>query len=101
MSKPVRFHPGALREISSQTDHYVAEGGDELGCRFVREVQKAIGLAAQFPDVGSPYHAGTRRVFPGRFPYSIVYVEREHHIHVLAVAHFRRKPGYWLSRSVS
>lgn len=101
MSKPLRFHPDALREISSQAAHYVAEGGDELGRRFVREVHKAISLAARFPGMGSPYHAGTRRVFPGSFPYSIVYVEREHHIHLLAIAHFRRKPGYWLSRSSS
>ncbi|HJX28084.1 MAG TPA: hypothetical protein VJ885_09235 [Thermoanaerobaculia bacterium] len=33
------------------------------------------------------------------FPYHLVYLEMEEEIRVLAFAHDRRRPGYWLSRS--
>jgi hypothetical protein len=37
-------------------------------------------------------------VFPGKFKFSIVYVVREDEVIVLALAPFRREPGYWKSR---
>lgn len=55
-------------------------------------------LAAEYPDMGSPYKFGTRRVFPKRFPLSVVYVHRRQEIYVLALASFHRKPGYWKDR---
>ena len=33
-----------------------------------------------------------------RFPYGVVYQEREGRIFIVAVAHQRRKPDYWLKR---
>jgi hypothetical protein len=38
-----------------------------------------------------------RRAVP-RFPYYVVYLEMATHIHILAIAHDRRKPGYWKDR---
>lgn len=40
------------------------------------------------------YKFGTRRVFPGKFKFSIVYLARKDEVVVLAVAPFRRKPDY-------
>jgi hypothetical protein len=40
-----------------------------------------------------------RRALVGpRFPYSVVYLEDEDEIWVLAVAHAKRRPGYWRGR---
>ncbi len=50
------------------------------------------------PGMGSPYKYGTRRVFPKKFPFSIVYVVRESEVYIPALAPFRCKPGYWRSR---
>jgi hypothetical protein len=33
-----------------------------------------------------------------KFPFNVVYIERRGFIEVMAVAHFRRKPGYWRAR---
>jgi len=33
-----------------------------------------------------------------RFPFAIVFVELDDHYLVVAVAHLKRKPGYWLTR---
>jgi hypothetical protein len=37
-------------------------------------------------------------VFPKKFPFSVVYLVGENEIVIFAVAHFKRKPGYWKSR---
>ncbi len=48
-------------------------------------------------------HAGAdpliRKVIIQRFPYVIAFEEHERHLLVLAVAHFKRRPLYWLRRS--
>ncbi len=44
--------------------------------------------------------AGVRllRILLTGFPYAVVYVEHEQAVHVIAVAHFKKKPGYWKKR---
>jgi hypothetical protein len=39
-----------------------------------------------------------RRFILPSFPYSIVFLELATEVRVIAVAHGRRKPGYWLDR---
>ena len=93
----VRFHDAARSELAEEVLYY-AEIDRRLGERLFGSVQRAVALAAQFPEMGSPYLFKTRRVFPGRFPFSVVYVQRSNEIVVLAVAPFRPNPGYWRSR---
>lgn len=93
----VRFHDAARSELAEEVLYY-AEIDRRLGERLARAVERAVALAAEFPEMGSPYKFGTRRVFPKRFPFSVIYVHRSGEIFVLAVAPFRRKPAYWASR---
>ena len=39
-----------------------------------------------------------RRALLTRFPYAIVFLIMSEEIRVLAVAHAKRRPGYWLNR---
>jgi hypothetical protein len=50
------------------------------------------------PGIGIPYHHDAQRVFLKDFAHSIVDREMADSVVVLAVAPFRRKPGYWLER---
>jgi hypothetical protein len=48
-------------------------------------------------------HAGRRPFHPHkgtiqRFPYVIAFEKHENHVLVLAVAHAKRRPLYWLTR---
>lgn len=95
--KPVRFHDEAKAEISHETLYYNAVS-KALAERFVKAVEDAVALASEFPAMGSKYKYGTRRYFPKKFPFSIVYLERPHEVYILAFAPFARKPGYWRSR---
>ena len=93
----VRFHGEARLEFLDSVAFYEAiEVG--LGERFRQSVQAAVELAASLPFAGSPYKHGTRRVFPRKFPFAVVYLVVENEIVILAVSHFKRRPGHWKSR---
>ena len=92
-----RFHGEARLEFLDSVAYYeTVQVG--LGERFRESVEGAVQLATSFPFAGSPHKHGTRRVFPKKFPFSIVYLVGEHEIVILAVAHFKRSPGYWKNR---
>lgn len=92
-----RFHGEARLEFLDAVAYYESiEAG--LGKRFQQSVEAAVALAVSLPLAGSPYKHGTRRVYPKKFPFAIVYMVGENEIVIFAVAHFRRKPGYWKSR---
>lgn len=94
--KADRFHPAALAELVGEVRYYAAIS-PHLGERLASALQQATRLAAEFPEMGSPYKYGTRRVFPRRFPFSLVYVVGTSEVRVLAIAPFSRRPGYWRS----
>lgn len=95
---PVALHPEALLELQEQALYYESQVPG-LGERFVSQIESAVRLAASMPTIGSPYGHGTRRVFPQDFPFSVVYRVMGSGLVVLAIAPFKRKPGYWRSRS--
>ncbi len=77
---------------------YYTKISPKLGEGLAAAVEQAIHLAAEFPEMGSPHKFGTRRVFPKKFPFSIVYLARESDVYILALAPFSRRPNYWSSR---
>jgi toxin ParE1/3/4 len=95
----VRFHEAAQAELAWEVQYY-AKISPQLGERFATAVERALAIAAEFPDMGSPHRYGARRVFPKRFPFSVVYLHRGDEILVLAIAPDDRKPGYWRSRMI-
>ena len=70
--KSVRFHDEARLEFVGRVAYY-EEIERGLGERFRKAVEKAVALAAFMPDAGSTHRYGTRRVFPKKFPFGIVY----------------------------
>lgn len=96
--KTVRFHDAARLELRYEVSYYSAISA-VLGRRLAEAVEEAVDLARSFPEIGVPYLQRTRRVFPKKFPFSIVYVDAGSEIYVVAFAPFRRKPGYWQART--
>ncbi|MEQ1737245.1 MAG: hypothetical protein ABL886_12675 [Rhodoglobus sp.] len=45
-----------------------------------------------------PGHPDVRRRVLRRFPYSVISLLERDEITIVAVAHHRRRPGYWLQR---
>jgi len=96
-SAAVRFHPAAAQEAESTYDWYAARSA-EAAHGFREELRRAIDAVVADPRTWPRYGSRARRyVFP-RYPFSLVYIMRSDAIEVVAVAHGRRRPGYWRSR---
>ncbi len=95
--RSVRYLDEAQEEFLHEIEYFTTVS-TQLGERFDRAVERAEALLAEFADMGLPYKYGTRRVFPGKFKFSIVYLTRDDEVVVIAVAPHRRMPGYWRSR---
>jgi toxin ParE1/3/4 len=98
MALIAEFHPEARAEFDAALEYYelVRPG---LGSAFLAEVKAATEYAQRLPQAGSPVSDALRRTFIRRFPYYLLYATETTRIYILAVAHFRRRPGYWRSRS--
>jgi plasmid stabilization system protein ParE len=93
----VRFHPAAAQEAESTYDWYAARN-PAAAHGFREEPRQAIDVVAANPHAWSRYGNRARRYLFPRYPFSLVYVLRGDDIEVIAVAHGRRRPGYWRSR---
>ena len=74
-----------------------------LGIEFFDAVDAALDQIARLPKAGAlvrrvAVDLQVRRAPVSRFPYHVVYLETPTTIRVLAIAHDRRRPGYWTSR---
>lgn len=94
---PCTFHPDASAELEDAALFYEAQVPG-LGKSFAVEIERTIAIVREYPEAGSPIGPGRRRVLVARFPYSIVYCESLERIVIVAVAHQRRRPGYWRQR---
>lgn len=70
-----------------------------LGSDFLDDVQQAIDGLRQYPKSGVEVAVGLRRALLYRFPFSVIYAVEADGILVIAVAHARRRPNYWRSRT--
>ena len=90
--------PEADRELTEGALYYAREGNAEVALAFLAEFNRVLELLCAHPELGAIWRREWRR-FPARkFPYSIVYYIRGEEIRVVALAHHRRKPGYWTTR---
>ena len=93
----LEFHPEAEQEFLESVSRYEAEVPG-LGERFDAEVQKASALLLEYPEIGPPVEGELRKLVLDRFPYYLIYSLSSETVHIVAVAHERRKPGYWFER---
>lgn len=93
----VRLLEVAQRELDEAIEHY---NGEEpgLGEAFLVEALAAIERIRRFPDGWHPLGPGLRRCLLRRFPYGVIYGRDDGDIIVVALAHSRRRPGYWRDR---
>ena len=99
----VELRPDARAEIQSATLWYEARRVG-LGVEFFAEVSAAIDRISYAPELfpkwpGCPAAAVLiHRAAVHRFPYFVAFEKRQKHLLVLAIAHAKRSPLYWLSR---
>jgi len=77
---------------------YYEDKAPGLGLDLQLEAEAATHLIQRFPEMWPLREDGTRRHLMTRFPYLVVYLYEDEQVWVVAFAHCKRKPGYWLSR---
>ena len=66
---------------------------------FLHELSRALRRAGEAPHRYPMTLHGTRRIVLDRFPFNLFYRVTGDEVVVVAVAHQKRRPGYWASRT--
>lgn len=101
MTLPVRISEEADAEMVEAARWYETHRVG-LGTELLDAVDTAVVRIAETPRLGSLVPGisdqSIRRRAVRRFPYHVVYIELSERLQILAVAHDRRRPGYWMGR---
>lgn len=92
------FDPEAKDEFLDAVQYY-EDCQEGLGYRFRLAIESATQKIAEEPFIYRVLQAPFRRHLVAKFQYSIIYSIEPDHIRIIAVAHTKRKPGYWIDRS--
>jgi toxin ParE1/3/4 len=95
----VSTHPLAEDELVDAAVYYARQGSARLGQDFIGEFERSIDLLRLQPMLGPVWRGPFRRLPIRRFPYSVVYHVSGDMLRIVALAHQRRRPGYWRSRT--
>ena len=87
----------AVRELNDAASFY-EKALVGLGKRFRQEVKKAVATIAILPTAWPIADDDVRKYVLHSFPYNILYSIENDHIFIIAIAHQRRQPRYWLER---
>ena len=77
---------------------YYASCEKELGNRFKDAVAEGAMAILEMPFRFRSLRGKFRRCLVSGFPYGIIYTIEPDFILIVAVAHAKRKPGYWKKR---
>lgn len=94
----LRIHPSALAEGIAAYLWY-RERSLPAAREFKAALRKAVARIEERPGAWPRVGGEHRRCPVGAFPYSIIYQElEESRLEILAIAHAKRRPGYWGDR---
>lgn len=100
----VQLHEEAQEELELAAEWYEHRRA-LLGDEFVEVIESSLrALRREYATLSAarqvPISLQVQRMHVARFPYQLFVVRRQTGFLVLAVAHHRRRPGYWLPRLV-
>ena len=98
MSRRLSVRPEAERDVATAYDWYEKrEAG--LGQRFMSQLDAALAVIEQTPELHRKLYREVRRTLIRRFPFGVFYVVKEEDVVVIAVLHQASDPERWKSRA--
>ena len=96
----LRVLPEAEAEIEASALWYESKRRG-LGADFVATIDEAFDELADAPLTAPIWREGSplRRKVLKRFPYVVFLTVTGNVVEIIAVAHSRRRPGYWIERA--
>ena len=93
-----QFHPEAEAEHLETVAYYETQQAG-LGASYLAEFESVLERVCEAPDrYPMERKPDISRIRLRRFPFTVLFRESDATIVVLAVAHHRRRPSYWLGR---
>ena len=92
------YQPAALKEFRAAIIWYIEAASQRQAEALAWEINSKLELLKHHPLIGTPGIGGSRWMPLKRFPYTLHYRMVGEVIDILAVAHQRRRPGYWQKR---
>lgn len=93
-----QFHPAAEAEHLEAVAYYESKQPG-LGASYLADFETAMeqvcAAPCRYPVERQP---DIRRIRLKQFPFMVLYREANGVVQVLTVAHYRRRPGYWVGR---
>jgi hypothetical protein len=88
-----------IDEAKRRYDRY-KQGSSGLGLDFLEEIEKSLQFIEKDPERWPYYEENIHKYNTRRFPFSLYYVfeKKLDKIIIIAIAHQKRKPGYWKQR---
>lgn len=93
----IRFVHEANLEFLDTISYYETERPG-LGRRFKAEVEQSLHWLRDHSEACRLRPGGYRKLSLRIFPYQIAYVVKGSTLWILAIAHHRRSPEYWIGR---
>ena len=100
--KPARLAPEAVTELANAAIWYDSRSPG-LARNFLEDFETVLRLIESRPTsfprlLDTSRELNIRRALLPRFPYASIFIELPSDIRIVAVAHVKRRPGYWLNR---
>ena len=94
------FHPEAQDEYDEILAYLEIEAPAVVEA-FREELIRTVGFIEAHPEAAPVERGSVRCKLLMCFPYELYYVVEPDRLRVVAVAHQRRRPGYWIDRQRS
>jgi plasmid stabilization system protein ParE len=92
-----RFLKAAEFEIDEAVAYFDTQRNG-LGDRFEQDLENTVAFVTAHPQSGRAVTGRVRKFGLRTFKYNVIYVIDNDEIIIVAVAHHRRRPGYWRAR---
>lgn len=94
MPKPLRLSLQAELEATEARQWY-EERSEAVARRIIDELKLGLARISEVPERFPFFREPFRQYILQKFPYVVIYRERVDVVEVIAVAHAKRRPGYW------
>lgn len=85
-------------ELEQARDYYEQRASARVAEAFLNQFEHAVRLLIEFPLMGTELTTRFRSLPLRSFPYVVIYQIGPDSLSITAIAHQRRRPGYWAKR---
>ena len=79
-----------------RSEAYYNEQKFGLGFEFIQEVRQGVERVCKEPSIWPEIHKNLQRYYLDRFPFQLIYRIKNQNLEIIAIAHNKKRPRYWL-----